>query len=250
MLNNLLLLSGNDIPFTEAQLSIHQPIIKEIGYIGEEVFFSGCELLNFSKDILAEEDKIRLANMSDFEVFMSIMNDKRSIEAQKNIISANMVLDLLFPNYNIYFTSNIALINSEDNTDIHYITDSNFQQFQKILSEMFCLDKSQKNGEEYNPQGPMARALAEKFKKRKEILAKHKGEKISTKISVLSRYVSILAVGQHKSINDLMQYTVYQLYDEFERFELNQENEYIFRARLAGAKDIDDVDNWMKELHP
>lgn len=39
MLNNLLLLSGNDIPFVSAQIAIHQPTIKEIGYIGEQSFF-------------------------------------------------------------------------------------------------------------------------------------------------------------------------------------------------------------------
>lgn len=38
MNNDLLLLSGNDIAFTEAQLTVHQPIIKEIAYIGEETF--------------------------------------------------------------------------------------------------------------------------------------------------------------------------------------------------------------------
>jgi hypothetical protein len=49
MLNKLLLISGNDIPFVEAGISIHQPTLKEIAYIGEEAFFSGCEFLNFSK---------------------------------------------------------------------------------------------------------------------------------------------------------------------------------------------------------
>jgi hypothetical protein len=30
--------------------------------LGEEVFFTGCELLKFSKDILNSEDKERLIN--------------------------------------------------------------------------------------------------------------------------------------------------------------------------------------------
>ena len=54
MNNDLLLLSGNDIPFVGAQISIHQPTIKEIAYIGEEAFFSAFELFNFSKNILPE----------------------------------------------------------------------------------------------------------------------------------------------------------------------------------------------------
>ena len=62
MENDLLLLSGNDIPFYGAQVSIHQPTIKEIAYIGEEAFYTGCEFLRFSKDKLTEEDRNSLEN--------------------------------------------------------------------------------------------------------------------------------------------------------------------------------------------
>ena len=34
MKNELLYISGNDIPFEEARLILHQPIIKEIAFIG------------------------------------------------------------------------------------------------------------------------------------------------------------------------------------------------------------------------
>ena len=44
--------------------------------IGEEALFTGCELLKFSKDILTSEDKTRLFNYSDFNILMSIINDK------------------------------------------------------------------------------------------------------------------------------------------------------------------------------
>ena len=49
MIDYLLLLSKNDIPFVEAGVLIHQPTVKEIAFIGQENFFLGCEILNFSK---------------------------------------------------------------------------------------------------------------------------------------------------------------------------------------------------------
>jgi len=52
-LNKLLLLSGNDIPFIGAKTSIHQPKIKEIAFLGEEVFYLGSNFLCFSKDNLS-----------------------------------------------------------------------------------------------------------------------------------------------------------------------------------------------------
>ena len=62
MTNELLLLSGNDIPFIGAQVIIHQPTLKEIAYIGENNFFIGCGFLDFSKKLLTDLDKDRLSN--------------------------------------------------------------------------------------------------------------------------------------------------------------------------------------------
>ena len=73
MNNELLLLSGNDIPFPEARVTVHQPTIREIAYIGEESFYTGCEFLRFSKDKLSDEDKIHLENYTNFDVLMSII---------------------------------------------------------------------------------------------------------------------------------------------------------------------------------
>ena len=66
MLNELLLLSGVDIPFPAAQINIHQPTLKDIAFIGEESFFIGCELLKFSKDSLISEDRVNLQNQTNF----------------------------------------------------------------------------------------------------------------------------------------------------------------------------------------
>ena len=45
MLNDLLLMSGIEVPFAEAGVNIHQPTLREIAYVGEENFFIGCEFL-------------------------------------------------------------------------------------------------------------------------------------------------------------------------------------------------------------
>jgi hypothetical protein len=39
-------------------------------------------------------------------------------------------------------------------------------------------------------------------------------------------------------MNSFMGYTVYQLYDEFERYELKMAYDIFFKARLAGAQDM------------
>lgn len=242
MKNELLLLSGADIPFIEGTITIHQPTIYEISLIGEEALFTGCELLKFSKDIITIEDKSELNYYSDFNIFMSIMNDK-SGSISHNVSCAKMVLDLMFPLYEILFSPNEIFMRQEG-VVCGGINEKNFNAFKQIVSQMFCLEKSQ---EEYNTQGELAKKIAEKFKKRKQQLAELKQK--PNKVAIFSRYISILTVGEHKDINSFMKYTVYQLFDEFQRFELKMAYDIHFQARMAGAKDLKEPDDWMKDLH-
>lgn len=245
MNNDLLLLSKNDIPFTQAQVNIHQPTIKEISFISEESFHVGCQFLNFSIDNLPYEDKVNLANKTDFEVFMSIMNSK---EKAKYKVDALLVLTLLFPNYRIKVDTDCILLTKEDDFSSTSINKLNYSTFKEIISSMFCLNEVKQDEGAYNPADAYAAKLAEKFKKRQQLLAKEKGVNLK-KISIFSRYISILAVGEGKDINDLMEYTVYQLKDEFKRFQMKQEFDFYIQAKMAGAKDLDEVDNWMDDIH-
>lgn len=244
MINDLLLLSKNDIPFTQAQVNIHQPTIKEISLISEESFHVGCQFLNFSIDNLSYEDKVNLTNKTDFEVFMSIMNSK---ERAKYKVDAMLVLTLLFPNCRIKIDIDKILLEREDgfSSSINHL---NYDTFKAIISKMFCLNETKKEEGEYNPADAYAAKIAEKLKKRQRVLAKEKGIDLK-KVSIFSRYVSILAVGEGKDINDLMEYTVYQLKDEFKRFQMKTDFDFFVQAKMAGAKDLDEVDNWMDDIH-
>ena len=44
-----------------------------------------------------------------------------------------------------------------------------------------------------------------------------------------------------------MGYTVYQLFNEFERFERKISYDAWYSAKLAGAEGLEDVDNWLSE---
>ena len=250
-LSELLLQSGNDIPFREAKINIHQPIIKDIGVIGEESFFSGCEMLNFSKDKLSGEDKNNLKNMTNFDVFMSIMRDKKNTSTQKSRINALLVLNLMFPDYKILVGKDQIFFTKEDEASdvIHSINRNNFEIFKDILKQMFCL----KQGDvEYNPgNSAMAQRIADKLNKGRQEVAERKGTNSSgqQKIAVFSRYISILAVGGNKNKNELLQYTVYQLYDEIERFEAKYNYDIYLQAKLAGAKNLKEVKSWMRDLY-
>lgn len=249
MLDKLLLQSINDVPFPQAQLVIHQPTIKEIAYIGEKAFFLGCNFLNFSKEkFLSAEDNSNLSNKTNFEVLMSIIkNSQGSKEMKLSVHYLLLVLNLIFPSYEISFgDNNIILIDNQ--AEKHFIDNKNYETFKTLVCEIFCLNKASEENNDYNPSGDLARQLAEKMKKGREKAAAAKGED-QKDISILNRYISILSVGEKKDKNELMNYTIYQLFDEFQRFNLKQDYDIYFKLKIAGAKDVKEVDNWMKEIH-
>ena len=240
-INELLLLSGNDIPFRMGRCNIHQPRLSEIAYIGEEAFHVGSRFLLFDKDKLQMQDKTGLENQSNFHIFMSVMNNAQSAKHKTDAI---LVLTLLFPNATVKIDKDKILLQLENFESS--INEYNFDEFQDIIRQMFCLDSL--NGEEqYNPADALAQKIADKLKKRQQKLAEmNEGQQ---KVNLFSRYTSILAVGLQKDINKLMQYTVYQLFDEFERFRMKQEFDMYVQAKMAGAKDLEEVKNWMENIH-
>lgn len=239
-INELLLLSGNDIPFRMGRCSIHQPRLKEIAFIGEEAFQIGSRFLLFNKDNLQMQDKTGLENQSNFHIFMSVMN---SAEGAKHKTDAMMVLTLMFPNAEVKIDKDKILLQLENFESS--INEYNFDEFQDIIRQMFCLNSMGGDGE-FNPADALARKIAEKLKKRQQKLAEMKGEQ---KVNLFGRYVSILTVGLQKDMNELMQYTVYQIMDEFERFRMKQDFDIYIQAKMAGAKDLEEVKNWMEDIH-
>lgn len=248
MIDELLLNSGMDIPFPEAQTSIRQPKLKDIALVGEKYFYNGCELLNFSKNKIASQDKVDLEGVSNFEILMSIVTDK-NVKSRQTKANFFMMLALLFPEYRVLYNGkDLILVHQDDEEDKHYINKDNFENFQVIIREMFNLNDHKENAPIYNPGGNRAQQIAEKLMKGRQKAAEQKGEN-NQKVNILSRYASILAIGNHLDFNDVMNYTVYQLYDQFQRFELKQQNEFYLQAKMAGAKDLEEVDNWMKDIH-
>jgi hypothetical protein len=238
-IDELVLLSGNDIPFPQAQLIIHVPTLKEIGYIGEENFHMGCHFIIFDKNNLSQEDKNNLENLSNFDIFMSVMSSREKTAHKINALS---VLSLLFPNYEIKFEKDKMLLQKENFSSI--INEQNYEDFRDILNQIFCLEAGEK--ENYNPADALAAKIAEKIKKGKEKVAKSKNE--SVKMNIYSRYISILGTGNN--LIDYLNYTIYQLRDQFERFQLKENNDIYIKAKLAGAQNMEEVDNWMEDIHP
>lgn len=175
---------------------------------------------------------------------MSMIQEKHqeSFQAKVNVLS---VLALIFPTYEIFLKKDsIKLVNVETQEESE-INSDNFQTLKEILIDVFCLTNQE--NKQYNPSGDLAQKIADKI-----MLGRQKKAEQMPKIDqieILSRYVSILAVGQNKDINELMNYTVYQLMEEFNRFALKLHFDAWTQYRIAGATGMQTPEDWLKDIH-
>lgn len=236
----LALISGIDIPFPQCQLVIHQPTISEIAFIGDTDFFMGVQCLCLYKSMFVE-DKNLLLNVNNFQIFMMIMQDA---SAKNKKEAVKKVLTLLFPNKQVLFTPQSILLNEDNNSSI--IDATNFEDLQEILRKVFCMDNAAMDQQTFNPKGAKAKEIAQKLMRGRERIAEERNDKNS---SIFSQYLSILTIGLHISLNELIKLTMFQLYDLIERYHLWIGWDLDVRLRLSGGKPEDKVENWMKNIH-
>lgn len=238
----LALMSGIDIPIPECQITCTQPKIREIAYLGEQTFFSGIQYLCVKKEQVVQDKSIPL-DMNNFQIFKMIMDDKKTVDKKINV---QQVLTLCFPKYKILFTPRALVFNLDKQNFI--IDENNFDAFQNVFEQIFCLGG--KAEDKFNPANAAAQKIADKIMRGRRIVAEQKrAENGGNNISILSQYVSILSVGLHIPLQNLLDLTIYQLYDLVERFKLWTRWDIDTRARLAGASPESQPDDWMKNLH-
>lgn len=236
----LALMCGTDIPIPECQITVHQPTIKEISYIGEEDFFSGIQCLCLNKTMFAQ-DESDLENINNFQIFMMIMSEKKAIDKK---FSVQQVCTLLFPDYKVLFTPRSMLLSLKDKQFI--IDESNFEILQSVISDICCLKTGPMDQQAFNPVNAAAREIAEKLMRGRQRVAAQKGE---GNISIFTQYLSTLTIGSGLPLQSLMDLTMYQLYDLVERYMLYVNWDMDIRCRMAGASPDGQPDNWMKNIH-
>ena len=237
----LALMCGAEYPIPELSITVHQPQIKEIAYIGETDFFSGVQCLCLNKSMFVK-DESDLLNTSNFQIFMTIMSEKEAADKKRAV---QQVCSLFFPKHKLLMTPRSVLL-SDGSANIQ-IDETNFEFLQNAISAICCLKTGPMDQSTFNPADAKAREIAEKLMRGRQRVAAQKGE---TNTSIFSQYLSIITVGLHSmSLQDATELTMFQLYDLVERYMLYINWDMDIRSRLAGAKPDSQPDNWMKNIH-
>ena len=242
----LALMTGIDIPVPSLQTVIHQPTIKEISYIGEEGFYIAAQYLCLNKKMFIKDESL-LETITNFQVLMKVLEQ---LQQENPMIREYVIalLTLIFPGYKVIFMPQSIILNNMDTKENLLIDDNNFDEIQKLLNQIFCVNSgAMGENTNFNPQGKKAQEIADKIMRGRQRLAAEQGDQ---KSSVLARYLSILTIGTNTMpIESCWNLTLYQLYDLVERYTLFVNWDIDVRTRLAGGKPDSKPDNWMKDIH-
>lgn len=243
------ILSGMAIPIPECNIIITQPTIRNICAFGEDNFFMGIQLFTETERITmpVREGNSRLAMLSDFQLLLVILEeDKQTKDAVQQFF------ELIFPTYRIRFDpGSVCFLKEDSERIVGQLNPMNVEAFQVMLQQLF-LPYGSKQEEDYKPVNEKAAEIAEKLKRGNRIRQQMKAEQEKSSSSVFGHYISILSVGLGMDINILFQYTPFQLYDSFIRYQYKLNNELYQRlitVPFADTSKITEPDSWMDNIY-
>lgn len=239
-----LYLSGQDVPITECNIIIHQPTIKQIIIFKETTFISMVQLFGNVDDNIARLRELHplTEQFTDFQLLMAMLNQDKDV--RKNV---DNFFELIFPQYHLEIRDNDICF-YYDERRVGMINSYNYKIFCDTIDKLFGLPTDKKK---YNPANKKAKEIAEKFKKRAEMLAKQKG-KNNDSPSLFGSYISILSVGMNIDINILLNYTPFQLYDIFNRYWKKVSSDFYQRVSTMPMMDVskmEEPDSWTDNLY-
>lgn len=187
------------------------------------------------------KDESVLDKVNNFQIFMTVMNDKTTADKK---VAVKKVLSLLLPKSTVLITPKSITVNTSEESSM--IDEENFEYLQEALKLIFCAKTGPMNQQAFNPANAKAKEIADKLMRGRQRVAQQKGE---LNVSVFSQYLSILTIGLHIPITELLKTTMFQLYDLMERYTLYINWDIDIRSRLAGGKPENQPENWMKNIH-
>lgn len=233
-ISNFELLSGQSVIVKELNLKISPPKLIDIATIGEVSFNTVLNLFCAEKQTLAKQlDPNLKREVTNLELISLYFTDRRTQDVKQSI---ELFLMILFPEYTTSIEDGVILLIWGKN--IIRIDENNYSLLKEAIGQVCFFDKklSQQSSKEFNPINAQAAAIAEKIKKgRKKAEENDKTEHKANKSSALTRFSSLLSITLGISINEIMQYTLFQFYDSVQRYHRYLKFDIELRASALGG---------------
>lgn len=243
-----LYLSGGQVAVPECGIFVTPPTARQIAQYGEDKFFEAISLITRLEDIVLEikQGDSRLSRYDNFQILMMILQEQEEME---DIFVS--FFELICPNFTISFGDKSIDFKADGSEYVNgRIHTYNYQSLKIILSELFLPQDVQ--DEQYNPANEAAAKIAEKLRKAKEQIKNQRRPDGEDKTSIIALYTSTIAVGMCLDINTVYNYTMFQIYDIYNRYWLKSKYDMYMKISTTPMMDTSNMEEprqWAQNLY-
>lgn len=239
-----------DFPISEMGVVIHQPRFEEIAYVGEYCMYFFLQILDLTIESLYEcgiEKTEKIEKMSNFDVLLYFINN--DVDVKECFIS---MLTLLFPLYNIELKEDcISFTFIKDNSIIGFLNKKNYNCFKEVCQGIFPVGVNKISSlEKILTTGKIGEDIKNKMIQRQKKLNELKSNNNSSdiEVDVFGKYCVILSIGLAIDYEVLKKRTIFTIQSMFVAFINKREYESFVQLKIAGAKDIKNVEDWIEKI--
>lgn len=240
-IDSLELLKGNPIIVGEYICLIYPINIGEIAKIGTQKFFRYLNLLTFSQEDVNEALKEMGINSEEqITPFQFIVMSSRFEDFSLEIKQAFSTF--IREKVEILLDESVIAIGGET-SEVRYLTEENFSQFQQILILQNNLEKSKNEDRLNKPSNAIAERIIQKIKKNQK---KSTGDDLVEFADLVS---CLAARGNGINIFNVWDLNYYSFNDQFQRVKMIEEYDMNVRSILAGAdpKKVE-LKHWIRSI--
>lgn len=253
-----LYLSGAQVPIKACGIYITPMTVRQVVQHGEDEFFTQVKMLSdislITKSL--KEGKSQVDGRNDFQILLGVLADPRGVEIKQSIIDA---LGTICPDFDVECDRraiNFFVTLDEEAAKpvrVGQINPFNYELFAKTVNDLFLPQRPDEDIEyNINESSRASRQLMEKIKRNRERLKQAASSKSGGGTSLLAQQASILSLGTGLDINTIMSYTLFQLYDAFDRYMLKSSYEMYRQMCMIPFSDpskLDEPESWLVNLY-
>ena len=239
------LLAGE--PIYVGDIPIKPLNLRQISQLGYSKFQQSINIISMTLDEMIE-------SIDDFEIQARLKAEKHLYKVFDMYMLSNGMQELVLKSFNLLFQTENVIIDGELLDDMSVVIDGkyvinrdNFDDVVSMIQLQNNPEKSASDEDDYNPANELAKSIAEKLKRSKEIVEKSKAlESDGDGLTIPDIISAVSAMSNSLNKLNIWDLTIYQLYDEFAR--LTKIDNYRLQIQASMWSPDIEIEHWSEPI--
>ena len=195
-----------------------------------------------------------IESIDDFEMQAHLKAERHLYKVFDMYMLSNDMQELVLKSFSLLFQTENVIIDGELLDDMSVVIDGkyvinrdNFDDVVSMIQLQNNPEKSASDEDDYNPANELAKSIAEKLKRSKEIVEKSKAlESDGDGLTIPDIISAVSAMSNSLNKLNIWDLTIYQLYDEFAR--LTKIDNYRLQIQASMWSSDIEIEHWSEPI--